>query len=155
MNRARDDFLSGPALTRNQDSGIVLGDARDDVERAAAALAVLAQERQTIHLGHAHVAEDDVEHHPHGALECSAAILLGRHRIARVRQEETETLPQAWFVIDNENLLHRRTAMGKNILNAAPPSRAPSTQTTPPMSCTDRATIARPRPVPRPGSLVV
>src|SRR5205814_10160411 len=44
---------------------------------------------------------------------------------------------------------------GKNSLNAAPPSRAESTQTTPPMSCTARATTARPRPVPFPGGLVV
>src|SRR5213075_354772 len=80
-----------------------------------------------------------------------------RHGVPGVRQEEAEALPQAGFVIDHENAFHRRrlTAMGKNSLNAAPPSRAASTHTTPPISCTDRATIARPSPVPRPGSLVV
>ena len=129
--------------------------AHDDDEGAAAALAVLAQERQAVHLGHAHIAEHQVERVRGGALERATAVLLGGDDIARVRQEESETLPQARFVVDDENFLHRRTAIGKNILNAAPPSRAPSTQTTPPMSCTDRATMARPNPVPRPGSLVV
>jgi len=129
--------------------------AHDDDERTAAALAVFAQERQAVHFRHAHVAEHEVECLGDRAVERAPAVLLGRHRVARIRQKETETLPQARFVIDDENFLHRGTAMGKNILNAAPPSRAPSTQTTPPISCTDRATMARPRPVPRPGSFVV
>ena len=233
VNRARNNFLPSAALTRDQDGGIVLGDAgdelerlahrgacddepalrrsrrelcleagdllpqpfallclpqceddfvraerlgeivvraflhrrdrrilpavraHDDDERTAAALAVFAQERQTVHFRHANVAEHEVECLGDGAVERPPPVLLGRHRVARIRQEESETLPQARFVIDDEDLLHRGTAMGKNILNAAPPSRAPSTQTTPPISCTDRATMARPRPVPRPGSLVV
>src|SRR5207249_11069327 len=68
------------------------------------------------------------------------------------RSQQPERLAQAGFVIDDEDAGH---AAGKNILNAAPPSRAVSTHTTPPMSCTARATMARPNPVPRPGSLVV
>jgi len=35
VNRARNDFLPGAALTRNQDGGIVLGDAGDELERLA------------------------------------------------------------------------------------------------------------------------
>src|SRR6266487_4547918 len=129
--------------------------AHHDDEGAAAALAIIAQEGQAIHLGHAHVAQHEVERLSDRPVERSAAVLFGRYGIAGVGEEETEALTQARLVVDDQDAFHRASAIGKNSLKAAPPSRAPSTHTTPPISWTERATIARPSPVPRPGSLVV
>src|SRR5207245_10871444 len=127
-----------------------------DHERGAAAALVGAQEREPVHVGHAHIAQDQIEGPGPGALERAGAASLGDHVVARVAEQQAQRLAQPWLVVDDQYPAHRcRSARGKNILNAAPPSRAVSTHTTPPMSSTARATIARPSPVPRPGALVV
>ena len=144
------------ALFHGGDGGILTAvRAHDDDERPAPALAIVAQEGETIHLGHPHIAEDQIEGLGCGTIEGTPAVLLGCDGVARVRQQQAERLAQARFVVDNQDFLHRGNAIGKKSLKAAPPSRAASTHTTPPISWTDRATIASPRPVPRPGSLVV
>src|SRR5213595_476603 len=98
----------------------------------------------------------------------AGAASLGDHLVARLAQQQTQRLPQPRLVVDDQDPAHSSpldplstrwrggtTARGKNILNAAPPSRARSTHTTPPMSSTARATIASPSPVPRVGALVL
>ena len=131
--------------------------AHHDHQRRPAALAEFPQKRDAIHLGHADVAEDQIEWLGFRcrALERTLSILLRRDGVTGVGQEQPETLAQAGFIVHDQDALHSASAIGKNNLNAAPPSRAVSTHTTPPMSKTDLATMARPRPVPRPGSLVV
>ena len=116
--------------------------AHHDHERAPAALPVVAQERQAVHLRHAHIAEHEVERLGGRALEPALAILFGDHGVAGVGQQEAEALAEAGFIVDDEDSLHRGSAIGKNSLKAAPPSRAKSTHTTPPMSCTERATMS-------------
>src|SRR5689334_6617136 len=144
------------ALLHGGDGGVLTAvGAHDDDERTATALAIVPQEGETIHLGHAYIAENQIERLSCGTLEGALSVLLGCDGIARVRQQQAERLAQARFVVDNQDFVHRGSATGKNSLKAAPPSRAPSTHTTPPISSTDRATIASPRPVPRPGSFVV
>ena len=164
LAQRQDDFI-GPkrlgqvvvgALFHGRDRGVLAAVcAHDNDEGVSTALAILAEERQAVHFRHPYVAQHQIERLRRRALERAAARLLRDDRIPGVRQQQTEALPQTRFVIDNEDSLHEPGTMGKNSLNAAPPSRAPSTQTTPPISCTERATIARPRPVPWPGSLVV
>src|SRR5207253_10972388 len=116
--------------------------AHHDHERAAATTLVRPQERQAVQLRHPHIAEDDVEPLLGGPLQGAAAVALGRDLEARVGEQQPERLAETGFVVDYEDAGH---GAGKNILNAAPPSRAESTQTTPPMSWTARATIASPR----------
>src|SRR5687767_10511268 len=128
--------------------------AHHDDERAPALLPVVPQEGEAVHLRHADVAQHEVERLRDRPVERALAVLLGGDGVAGVGQQETEALAEPRLVVDEQNFFHR-VAAGKNSLNAAPPSRAISTQTTPPISWTDRATIASPRPVPRPGSLVV
>src|SRR2546427_9340471 len=129
--------------------------AHDDHEASAATLFVGSRERQAIHLRHADVAQDQVERLGERPLQSPPAVPLGRHLVARVDEQQPEGLAQPGLVVDHEHPDHRPSAAGKNSLNAAPPSRARSTHTTPPISCIARATIASPRPVPWPGSLVV
>src|SRR4029077_1331845 len=124
--------------------------------RWAAAALVGAQERDPVHVGHTHIAQDQIERLGAGALERPGGASLGDRVVARVAEQQAQGLAQARLVVDHQHSLHRCwSARGKNILNAAPPSRAVSTHTTPPMSSTARATMARPSPVPRPGALVV
>src|SRR3989454_10542281 len=87
-------------------------------------------------------------------LEPSHAVPLGRHLVPRVGEQQAQGLAEPRLVVDHEHPDHRPSAAGKNSLKAAPPSRARSTHTTPPISCTARATMASPRPVPLPGALV-
>src|SRR2546427_2106335 len=129
--------------------------AHDDHEASAATLFVAAQERQAIHLRHADVAQDQVERLGERPLQSPPAVPLGRHLVASVDEQQPEGLAQPGLVVDHEHPDHRPSAAGKNSLNAAPPSRARSTHPPPPISCIARATIASPRPVPWPGSLVV
>src|SRR5262249_19768830 len=87
-------------------------------------------------------------------------------------QDQRQRVAQRWLVVGDQEdhaptdetepvwVLRRigsaePRATGKSMWNAAPPSRAFSTQIVPLKLSTMLATIASPRPVPFPGSLVV
>ena len=117
--------------------------------------AIPAQEGEPVHLRHAHVAQHEVELLVQRPREPLLRVALRRDLVARLREEQAQGLSESGVVVDDEQAHQASPASGRKILNTAPPSRARSTQTMPPRSCTVRATMASPRPVPAPGALVV
>src|SRR5437867_877347 len=105
---------------------------------ATTARAVGAQEGEAVHFRHAHIAQDQIEPFGQGALQTALAVAFGGHLVARVGEQQAERLAQAGLIVDDQDPAHA-VPSGKNSLNAAPPSRAVSTHTTPPISSTARA----------------
>src|SRR5687768_1283207 len=128
-----------------------------DHERAAAFGAEAPQEGEPVHLRHPDVAEDHVERPGPGPCEGQDRVSFRFDLVPRLGEQKAQRLTECGVVVYDEYAHHVTAALraGRKILNAAPPSRARSTQTMPPASSTVRATIARPSPVPFPGSFVV
>src|SRR5690606_33240573 len=92
------------------------------------------------------------------AREALLAVARRLHLVALFRQDERDGLTQTRLVVDDQNghvAITSAATAGSSTRNMAPPVAAFSAWMTPPMLSMRRAQTARPRPVPRPGSLVV
>src|SRR5439155_1766937 len=113
--------------------------AHHDDEGGAATAPIRAQESEAVHFRHPHVAQHQVERLSQGALQGALAVALGGHLVAGIGQQQAERLAQAGLIVDDQDPAHASLVAGRNSLNAAPPSRAVSIHTTPPISWTARA----------------
>ena len=80
--------------------------AHHDDQRRAAALAVCTQEGDPAQLGHAHVAQDQVERLGERTVEGLLPIALCRDLVARIGEQQPEGLAEAGFVVHDEDPAH-------------------------------------------------
>src|SRR5690606_20738606 len=129
-----------------------------DDHAGAAAAAILLEELEAAEPRHAEVAQHDVGLELERTREALLAVARRLHLVALLRQDGRHGLPQAWFVVDDQNghvAITSACTAGSSTRKIAPPSAALSAWITPFMPSTSRAQTASPRPVPFPGSFVV
>ena len=122
--------------------------------RLATGAAILTQECQAVHARHADIGEDDVRPDVRRPCEGTPSVSLGGHLVTGLGEQESQRLPETRIVINDQNA-HQPPLLGQEHLEDGPALPGAVHPDHSPASCTVRATMANPSPVPCPGSFVV
>ena len=93
-------IVVGPFAHGGEGGVFVAIGAHHDDQRAAVTGAVLLEERQSVHPGHAHIAQNHVRVVVEGGSQCLLGVTLGMDVVPGLLEQESKRLAKSWIVVN-------------------------------------------------------